>query len=40
MKRREWILLIILSITVMASVLIGVGQVYITGPEGDRKSVV
>ena len=36
MKRREWILLIILSITVMASVLIGVGQVYITGPEGVR----
>ena len=40
MKRREWILLIILSITVMASVLIGVGQVYITGPEGVRLKAV
>lgn len=36
MKRQEWILLIVLAITVMASVLVGVGQVYITGMEGVR----
>ena len=29
-------LLIVLAITVMASVLVGVGQVYITGMEGVR----
>ena len=37
MKRQEWILLIVLAITVMASVLVGVGQVYITGMERPLK---
>jgi len=36
MKKREWISLIILAMTVMPAVLIGIGQVYLTGVDGDR----
>jgi len=36
MKRREWISLIILAMAVMPAVLIGIGQVYVTGVDGER----
>ena len=36
MKKREWISLIILAMAVMPAILIGIGQIYITGVDGDR----
>lgn len=36
MKRREWISLIILAMTVMPALLIGIGQIYVTGVDGER----
>lgn len=36
MKKREWISLIILAMAVVPAVLIGIGQIYVTGVDGER----
>ena len=36
MKKREWISLIILAMAVMPAILIGIGQIYVTGIDGER----
>lgn len=35
-KRREWFSLIFLAMAVMPSILIGIGQIYVTGIDGER----
>lgn len=36
MKRREWLSIFILAMVTVAALLIGIGQMYVTGPAGDR----
>lgn len=36
MKKREWLSIIILAMVTVVSLLIGIGQLYVTGVDGDR----
>lgn len=36
MKRREWLSMIFLAMVTVAALLIGIGQIYVTGVDGDR----
>lgn len=38
MKKREWLSIFILAMVTVAALLIGIGQMYVTGVDGDRLS--
>ena len=36
MKKREWFAMIVLAMITMAALLVGIGQIYVTGVDGPR----